>query len=111
EVHEVVQTARRAGASIGKADQYYVDLGGDFLEDFGRRDLGVGRFSEALRLKPSFVEALLDPVQKLRRARLANVKEPYRQPVERLGRRLARALDRRGFGGGIAQPVSHSCVS
>ena len=58
------------------------------LSEFGRRDLGVGRLAVTLGLETPFIEALLDPVEKFRGPRLADIEQPYCQPVERLGRRL-----------------------
>jgi hypothetical protein len=92
EFRHVMRTARYAGPSVAEPLDDEVDLGRDLLLQRHRRRPRVGRLLVAPGRETAFVEPLLDTVEEHVAARLGNIQEADRQPVE-----LVRPLQPRSY--------------
>src|SRR6202045_1650318 len=94
EVRHVMRTARYARPSVAEAFDHQIDFAGDLLLQRQRGRAGVGRLLVALDRDAAFPEPLVETVEEHIAARLGDVEQADRQPVEPLRARQARP-DRR----------------
>src|SRR3984893_14207458 len=83
-VRHVMRTARYARPSVGEAFDDQINFAGDLLLERQRRRAGVGRLLVALDRDAAFLEPLVEAVEEHVAARLGDVEQADRQPVEPL---------------------------
>src|SRR5207248_2152828 len=101
EVRHVMRTARYARASVAEAFDDQIDFAGDLLLQRQWRDPGIGRLLVALDREAAFAQTLVEAVEKHIAARLGDVEQPDRQPVEPIRPRQARPYRRTSLRSGV----------
>src|SRR5258705_646978 len=98
-----MRTARNAGASIGQAFDDEIDFAGDLLPQRQWCGPRIGRLGVVLDRDAALADALAEPVEKDVAARLGDVEDPDRQPVETLRPGQARPDCRTSLRGRVEQ--------
>src|SRR5271169_5520410 len=101
EIRHVMRTARNAGPSVGQSFDDEVDFGGDLLPQWQRRHPRVCGLRVVLDRDAALADPLAETVQKHVAARLGDVEDADRQPVEPLRSRHARPDGRTSFRGRV----------
>src|SRR5579885_975069 len=100
-VRHIMRTARNAGPSVAQPLDDEIDFGGDLLRQRHRRRPRVGRLGVVLDGEAAFGEAFAQAAQEHVAARLGDVENADRQPVEPLRPRQARPPRRTSLRGRV----------